>query len=90
VAEQENSQDLVAPFAEIDALEPSEVVEEIQTRTEYALALEAASPEARAAAGLVVAIGNYEVTTGRRDPSILQAATERLKELEEDERSKYW
>jgi hypothetical protein len=81
--------DLVEPLNEYDGLDPEEIVEEMRDRTEFALALDPKSHEAGAAAGLVVAIGNYEAATGGRR-AVLEAATERLKELEEGERSKYW
>ena len=81
---------LIPPLREWDSLEPEDVVDELHARTEFALGRDPKSPEVRAAEGLVVAIGNYECTTGRRDRGVLDAATARLKELEDGDRSKYW
>jgi hypothetical protein len=80
----------IPPLREWDSLEPTEVVEEMNARTEFALGRDPKSPEVRAAEGLVIAIGNYECTSGRRDRGVLDAAAARLKELEDGERSKYW
>jgi hypothetical protein len=85
-----STQDVIPPLAEWEALSVEEIVEELHARTAFALELDADTPEAGAAAGLVIAIGNYECTTGRRDRTVLDAAAARLKEIEEGERSKYW
>ena len=87
----DNRAGLVEPFAEWQALSTTERADEMRTATEFALQTPAGSRERECAAGLVIAIGNYEYLSAQ-DPedSLIQAAEARLKELDDGDRSRYW
>jgi hypothetical protein len=80
----------IPPLGDWHGLEPHERVEELRARTEFALQTGAASAERAAAAGWIIGIGNYEHASGSPDDAVMQAVEARLKEIEEDERSRYW
>jgi hypothetical protein len=74
------------PWPDWQARTPDELADRLRNDT---FAVEPDTPEARAAIGLAIAVGNYEWLLDKPSRVIMDAAAERLEALGRD-RSKYW
>jgi hypothetical protein len=79
----------LAPWTDWQARSDEALADRLREET---AGVEPGTPEARAAIALVIGVGNYEALLDeeKRSEVIIDAAVERLKALDYDDRSKYW